>query len=183
MPHPESLVAQRQNPLMKRYRVDPGAAKIRDGAHARVGAATDPFHVEVVPENAGGRAWAIGIHHAVGGDHDLPNPGDVLAAALATCLHTTTRILADRVRIPVLDLDVTVAAEVDVRGCLMVDPSVPVGFQRMRVTARLRVPDDVDDDRLRPLTQMAERCCVVMQTLKGGTDVQTEWQVERAPAG
>jgi hypothetical protein len=64
----------------------------------------------------------------------------------------------------------------------LVDPSVSVGFQRMRVRARLRVPDGVDDNRVRPLTQMAERCCVVMQTLRGGTDVQTVRNVERAPS-
>lgn len=172
-------VPRRQKPLQKRYRSEPEAAWIEDGAHARIGGVEDAFHVEVVPHNAEGRRWDIGIHRAVGGDHDLPNPGDVLSAALAACLHTTTRMLAEHMKIPLLDLDIDVGAEVDVRGCLLVDSAVPVGFQRMRCSVRLRVPADVTDDRVQMLMQMAEHCCVVSRTLQSGTDVQTSLHVER----
>lgn len=175
----KSMVAQRQNPLRKSYRTDPQAAWITDGAVARVGDARDAFHGELVANNSGGQPWAIGIHRAVGGDHDLPNPGDILCAALAGCLHTTTRMLADRLDVPVLDLAISVTAEVDVRGCLLVDPNVPVGFQRMHVSVQLHVPDGIEPPRLRLLMDMAERCCVVEQTLAGGTEIHTDWEIKQ----
>ena len=116
----------------------------------------------------------FGIHRAVGGDHDLPNPGDLLCAALAACLDATIRMIADHFRVPLASLQVKVAAECDVRGCLMVDPAVPVGFQRLHCSVRLVPEGDVDRDDLHGLLAAAEKCCVVMQTLRGGVTVLTE---------
>lgn len=174
-----SHVAERQDPLRARYRTDAAAAWIRDGAETRIGQTRDAFHGEVVPNDADGRPWPFGIHRAVGGDHGLPNPGDLLSAALAACLHSTTCMLADRLQIPVVDLRVTVSEEVDVRGCLLVDPSVCTAFQHMHCEIHLRVPEGIQPAQLRLLMETAERCCVVMQTLKGGTDLRTHWEIEQ----
>lgn len=76
--------------------------------------------------------WSFGIHRAVGGYHDAPNPGDILCAALASCLDSTIRIIADRLGITLTSLEVDVTAEVDVRGTLVVNRDIPVGFQAMR---------------------------------------------------
>jgi uncharacterized OsmC-like protein len=165
--------------LIDRYRAEPAAARIEDGAETRLGEASDAFHGEVLPDNSHGHPLPFGIHRAVGGDHDLPNPGDLLSAALATCLHSTTRMVADRLHVEILDLSVHVTSDVDVRGCLLVDPSVPVGFQHMRAAIRVLVSDRADADRVRLLPMVAERCCVVFQTLKGGTDVACDWTIDR----
>lgn len=180
MPHSKrESVAQRQEPLRQRYRDEPQTAWISDQARALVGGATDPFHGAIEPANNGGTRWAYGIHHAVGGDHDAPSPGDLLCAALAACLHSSTRMLADWLSLTLIDIEVTVTAQIDVRGALMVDPSVPVGFQRMHCDVRLEVPAGIDGQRLKSLIASAEHCCPVRQTLKRGIAVDTDWHIDQ----
>jgi hypothetical protein len=126
-------VRSRQDPLRKHYKVSPEDARITDRAKTTGGTGTDPFHGNVVPGSEDyGVVWPFGIHRAVGGFHDLPNPGDLLAAALAACLDSTIRIIAGRMGVPLTSLSVEVAADVHVSGCLLVDREVPVGFQEMR---------------------------------------------------
>lgn len=172
-------VRARQKPLRKRYYAEPDAAHICDHARALPGAPPDPFHGVVVPDDNDGTRWAYGIHRAVGGDHDAPNPGDLLSAALAACLQSTTRILAEQLGITVLDIEVAVTAHVDVRGTLMVDNKVPVGFQRLHCDVRVETAAATSGEDLRALMAGAERACVVLQTLKGGTKVVTDWHVEQ----
>ena len=173
------LVPTRQKPLQQRYRTEPDAAWVRDEARAVVGSAADPFHGEIEPPNNAGKRWSFGIHRAVGGDHDAPNPGDLLAAALAACLHSTTRMIAQWLDIELADIEVAVGAECDVRGSLMVDSTVPIGFQHMDCNVWLQLARKTDDSRLKALMKHSEACCIVMQTLRGGPEVKTLWHVEQ----
>lgn len=175
------LVKQRQAPLRDLYAKQPAEARIFDGAQTANACAGDPFHGAVVPNHWPGQPLRFGIHRAVGGDHDLPNPGDLLCAALAACLDATIRMIADHFGVRLASLQVKVAGECDVRGCLMVDPAVPVGFQRLHCTVRLAPDGDVDRDDLHGLLAAAEKCCVVMQTLRGGVTVLTELEAMDAP--
>ncbi len=177
-----SLVQQRQNPLRERYEVVPVEARIFDGARTLNACTGDPFHGSVVPANAGGEPIGFGIHRAVGGDHDLPNPGDLLCAALAACLDSTLRMIADHLAIELESLQVKVTAECDVRGCLLVERGVPVGFQRMRCSVNLRPRGEVKAEKLQMLLTAAENSCVVLQTLRGGVVVQTEFEAADATA-
>lgn len=177
----EHLVPARQRVLQQQYRQAPHEAWIRDHARAIEAGSSDPFHGEVEPANNAGNRWAYGIHQAVGGDHDAPNPGDLLASALAACLHSTIRMVSQWLEIELADLEVDVSAEVDVRGALRVDSSVPVGFQRMNVNISGRVVSGGSDAAsLKILAGSAEACCVVMQTLKQGTDVRTDWRLSQS---
>ena len=97
-----------------------------------------PFPGTVALGEGCGAQWYLGLHGALGGNHDLPTPGDLLCAAVASCLDATIRTVADRLAIPIQALEVGVSAEADVRGALIVDPSVPVGFQNVRCCLRLR---------------------------------------------
>ncbi|MDT8895894.1 OsmC family protein [Halomonas sp. I1] len=174
----ECVVPTRQRVLHQQYREAPHEAWIRDYAQTVAGDTSDPFHGEVEPANNAGHRWAYGIHRAVGGDHDAPNPGDLLASALAACLHSTIGMISQWLEIEVADLTVDVSAEVDVRGALRVDSSVPVGFQRMHVSVTGRVVSGGNDTAsLKTLAGSAEACCVVMQTLKQGVDVRSEWRL------
>ena len=134
----DSLVQRRQDPLRTRYHTSPASAWISDGANTISACGGDPFHGVVVPANGTDAPIQFGIHRAVGGYHDHPNPGDLLSAALAACFDSTLRMIADHLGIRLKFLEVKVDAECDVRGCLLVERSVPVGFQRMRCCGRSR---------------------------------------------
>jgi uncharacterized OsmC-like protein len=177
-----SLVQQRQSPLRDRYRSVPAEARITDGAQTVNACGEDPFHGAVVPANGGDASLRFGIHRAVGGFHDYPNPGDLLSAALAACFDSTLRMLADHLGIRLESVEVRVDAECDVRGCLLVERAVPVGFQLMRCRVRLRPKDDVDEETIQMLVAAAEKSCVVMQTLRNGVAVQTRIDAGSAAA-
>lgn len=170
----EGIVRQRQGPLRERYRRDAAAAWIRDGARSVDACGEDPFHGNVVPANGGDAPLRFGIHRAVGGFHDYPNPGDLLSAALAACFDSTVRMVADHLGVRLESVEVEVTAECDVRGCLQVDPAVPVGFQRMRCSVRLQPSAGTDANKARMLVTVAENCCVVLQTLRNGVTVDAE---------
>ncbi|HTS23640.1 MAG TPA: OsmC family protein [Casimicrobiaceae bacterium] len=172
-----SLVQRRQDPLRARYRSAPAEAWISDAAQTISACGGDAFHGVVVPDNSVDAPLQFGIHRAVGGFHDYPNPGDLLSASLAACFDSTLRMIAEHLGIPLESLEVKVDAECDVRGCLLVEPAVAVGFQRMRCSVRLQTKNCVDEDTIKRLVAAAEHSCVVMQTLRNGVSVQT--QVER----
>jgi uncharacterized OsmC-like protein len=166
-------VRARQQPLRERYKVAPAEALITDHARTINGVETDPFHGTVVPGGQDyGVEWPFGIHRAVGGYHDGPNPGDLLCAALATCLDSTIRIIANRLSIALVALEVDVSADVDVRGTLVVDRRVPVGFQTMRCQVTIQAAEGTDPGLVEKLLAAAEYSCVNLQTLRSGVAVE-----------
>lgn len=171
-------VRDRQLPLYDRYEDAPEEATITDRAKTTDGTETDPFHGVIEPGSQDyGVAWGFGIHSAVGGFHDAPNPGDVLCAALAACLDSTTRIVAARLGVTLERLEVDVSADVDVRGTLVVERDVPVGFQSMRCHVDIQAEEGTDPERVTQLVEAAEYSCVNLQTLRGGVDVATSVDV------
>ncbi len=168
------LVLGRQEPLRQSYRSAPGDAWITDRAETVGGVTTDPFHALVVAGERQDEGWRVGIHRAVGGFHDQPNPGDILCAALASCLDTTLRMIAARLRVPIESLSVAVTGEVDVRGTLAVDPQVPVGLQRMSCRIEVEPGPEAAPGAVDRLLAAAERACVVLQTLRHGVPVGLE---------
>jgi uncharacterized OsmC-like protein len=167
-------VRERQDPLRERYKTATEEARITDRARTKDGLQTDPFHGQVVPGSQDyGIAWPLAIHKAVGGHHDGPNPGDMLCAALASCLDSTLRMIANRLGIGLRSLEVVVEADVDLRGTLVVDRSVPVGFQKMRCNVRLEAAEGTDPDIVKRLLAAAEHSCVNLQTLRSGVAIET----------
>ena len=167
---------ERQRPLMRQYKTDPEAAMIHDGACTVEGSLhrNDPVHGELRVGTSHPITVPVSIHSAVGGDHDGPNPGDFLVAALVGCFDTTFRIIADRLGIELEELSVSARAEVDVRGTLCVSPDVPVGFQRMVVAVNAKPVEGTPPDAMDNLLAMTEYCCVVMQTLQSGVTIETK---------
>jgi uncharacterized OsmC-like protein len=171
--HVTQLVKQRQDPLRARYRERPGEAQIVDHAKAN-SVGLYPFHGKVLVGD-GQEAWKFGIHRAIGGDHDLPNPGDILCASLAACLDSTVRMLAGRMGVGLAGLEVSVHAVADVRGCLMVERGVPAGFQRIDVDVHFKPEDGTDPALVSNLAGLAEQCCVILQTLRSDIPVTTRF--------
>lgn len=167
-------VRERQDDLRERYQDEPEAARITDRAKTTGGVGLNPFRGQVVPgsEDHGVRL-NFGIHRAVGGYHDAPNPGDLLCAALAACLDSTIRIIADRLGVTLTELEVDVSGDVDVRGTLMVDRDTPVGFQKVQCRVRIKAADGTDPKLLQRLLSASERSCINLQTLRSGVPIET----------
>lgn len=161
----KTTVQDAQAPLRSRYKEAPALAMVTD--HARTGGAqpSDPFHTTVEPMDGCGVSVPIGVHRALGGMHDAPTPGDLLCAALAACQDSAVRMVANRLGIEILALEVRVTAKVDVRGALGMVADVPVGFQSMTCDVALKVKDGTPSKLLESLRAAAQRCCVVQQTL------------------
>jgi len=167
-------VQKRQQPLQEHYKESPEDAMITDRAITTGYDLNDPWHGRIKPGSIDhGVAWKFGVHRAVGGYHDAPNPGDMLCAALATCLDSTIRLIANRMHITLKKLEVEVTANVDVRGTLVVDRDVPVGFQSMQCNVDIRAEDEFDPKKIEKLLRHAEYSCVNLQTLKEGLEIQT----------
>ena len=167
----KSLVLPRHNVLNKRYKENPELAMITDHAEVIGTNFHDPFRTEVVMSDELSVPFTIGVHRAVGGDHDYPNPGDMLCATLASCMESTLRMIANRYEIKLTKTVVKVSALVDVRGTLRTDPSVPVNFQSMNVDIEVAA-EGLDDKMLKILVAGAKKSCIIYQTLKKGIPVK-----------
>jgi uncharacterized OsmC-like protein len=159
-------VREAQAPLRACYKTDPRTALVVD--HGRTSGAdpSDPYHLSVEPLPGCGERVSVSVHKALGGPHDAPTPGDLLCAALAACQDSSVRMVANRLGVELEFLEVNVAGDVDVRGTLMVDRSVPVGFLEMRCDVQMRAKPGTDPRLLDKLQAAAEQSCVVLQTLR-----------------
>ncbi len=175
-----SLVAEKQAPLRSAYTQDPAQALTRK--HALTSASrippTDPFHGEVEVGRGYGVSLRYGLDRYVGGLHDLPNPGDILCAALAACQDGTIRMVANLLGVELEELEVEVSGELDVRGALAIDPGVRVGFEALDCRVRLRATPGTEPRHLKRLVAAAERYCVNVDTLRGGVRVEVETELE-----
>jgi uncharacterized OsmC-like protein len=180
MSHSPVIIAERQALLAKTYTQNSSKALITDSAstHANSTNLSDPLHSSVT---AGGFDIPVAVHCAVGGESDGAVPGDLLCAALASCLDSTLRIIANRLRLNLLSLEVRATADIDVRGTLCIDSNVAVGFQKMHLSASLAVADDVSHKLINALFQGAEHSCVVFQTLKLALPITTQFHSNIKP--
>jgi len=170
-----TMVQDAQAPLRSLYKETPAVAMVTDHARSCGSDPSDPFHSTVEPMDGCGVSVPIGVHRAVGGLHDAPTPGDMLCAALAACQDSAVRMVANRLGIEILDLEVRVTAQVDVRGALGMEADVPVGFQSMTCDVDLKVKEGTPSKLLESLRAAAQRCCVVQQTLHHPPPVQTRF--------
>ena len=173
----KTLVQDAQAPLRSLYRATPALAMVIDHARTCGTDPADPFHSRVEPMDGCGVVVPVGVHRAVGGLHDAPTPGDLLCAALAACQDSAVRMVANRLGVEILALQVRVTAQVDVRGALGIDAEVPVGFQSMTCDIDLKVKDGTPPKLREVLESAAQRCCVVQQTLHHPPPVTTRFLV------
>ena len=166
----KSEVAKRHKKLKEIYDDNPQKASIIDSAVVKGENLDDPFHSKVLMNDELNLPLKTGLHRAVGGDHDYSTPGDILSAALAVCFESTLRMIADKLEIQLEHTRVSVEASVDVRGTLMFDKSVPVGFQKMNMEVELG-SNNAGEKILNTLYRAALKSCVVYQTLKSGIPV------------
>ena len=165
-----SEVVKRHDRLKKLYNDDPEEALIVDSAVASGENQDDPFHSMVYMNDELNLPLKTGLHRAVGGDHDFSTPGDILCAALAVCLESRLRMIADRLEVQLSHTKVAAKADLDVRGTLQFDRSVKVGFQQIRLEVELGAKN-VGEKVLNTLFAAAVKSCVVYQTVKPGISI------------
>jgi len=175
-----SIIKERQQPLIANYLQNPQEAWITDMAIIEGKHLHDPLHTSVSINEELRVDFPIGVHRAVGGNHDFPNSGDLLCAALASCFDTALRMIANRLQITLLKTKVIATANVDVRGTLMVDKEVPVAFQSMGLEVEITVSNSVPAELADKLIKATERSCIVLQTLQRGTPVNVSANIIRA---
>lgn len=172
-----------QAPLRSLYREKPTLAMVVDHARSCGPNPADPFRSLVEPMDGCGVSIPVGVHRALGGPHDAPTPGDLLCAALAACQDSALRLVANRLGVEILALEVRVAAQVDVRGALGMADGVPVGFQSMTCDIDLKAKDGTAPKLLETLRVAAQRCCVVHQTLRHPPAITTRFGVLASDTG
>jgi uncharacterized OsmC-like protein len=153
-----------QRPLKDRYRSDPAVARVPTRAEARVDG--DAITATVV-----GWAGAVtaGLHPATGGDGSEACSADLLLQAVAACAGVTLRSVSVAMGVELREASVLVEGHWDARGTLGVDREAPVGLTDVAIT--FRFDTDADDATADRLVQLAERYCVVAQTLRTPPDV------------
>ncbi|WP_245933515.1 OsmC family protein [Arthrobacter livingstonensis] len=145
-----------QEPLKQRYMADPAAALVTLRADGDLGTGVS------CSVQTGHAMVEAGLHPGTGGDGLSICSGDMLLQALVACAGVTLGAVASSLGI---DVSGTVHAEgdLDFRGTLAVEKSVPVGFREIRL--RFDLVSDADGEKMAALIRLTERYCVVFQTL------------------
>jgi len=156
-----------QKPLKERYRERPDAARITLTAEASESDAPVACSVDV------GRAvQEAQAHVGVAGPGTAACSGDMLLGALAACAQLTCQMVASSMGIETDRIAVTVEGDLDLRGTLGVDKSVPAGFEAIRTRFDVDAPG-ATEEQIASLLEKTERYCTVLQTLRQPPPVKT----------
>ena len=147
-----------QAPLKERYKQEPASALVT----FKTQGALDVGRVACTLETTHGTAVA-GLHPAAGGTGADICSGDMLLEALVACAGVTLRAVATAMEIPLRAGTIRAEGDVDFRGTLGVDRTVPVGFRAIRLAVELDT--DAPQEKIDKLLQLTERYCIVFQTL------------------
>ena len=167
-------IKERQIPNKKGYEQSPETAIVTDHARSRSDKipASQPLYGSIEMGESNKAVQDFALHEGVGGDGGLPVPGDIFCGAIASCLDSAIRVVANHLGIQLAKLEVQVEGDVDLRGTLRIDPDVPVWFQHIRVNACIIPEDDVPAATLEAILAAAEYSCVILQTLRNMPDIQ-----------
>jgi uncharacterized OsmC-like protein len=158
-----------QAPLKDRYRMEPASAVITLKAEGRLGEGVScslQTHKALVE---------AGLHPATGGNGLEACSGDMLLEALVACAGVTLKAVATALELPLASGSVTAEGDLDFRGTLGVDREAPVGFRAIRL--RFDLTGDLSDEQRATLAKLTERYCVVYQTVRQATAVDTIFSV------
>ncbi|GIW95492.1 MAG: peroxiredoxin [Pirellulaceae bacterium] len=164
MVRPEQL-RDRQQPLKEAYRDDPSRAVVR----FRSRGVLVPQQIACRVETDHGAVFSA-LHLAAGGDEPSACSGNMLLDALVACLGVTLCAVAAAMGIAIERGSIEAEALFDFRGTLGVDRTVPVGIPRIDVGVNLA--SNASEEQQRRLLEIAERYCVIFQTLRNPPEVQ-----------
>ena len=164
-----------QQPLKDAYRQDPTAAR-----HTlRASVILDQESLSCALPARASQSVA-GLHPATGGDGTLACSAEMLLQSLAACAGVTLCAVATATGVSLQGGEVEAEGDLDFRGTLGVEKTVPVGLTAIRLSFRLLT--DASPDQLSSLARLTERYCVVFQTLKQPPVVTVDFQRGHAHA-
>lgn len=146
-------------PFKKQYSEDAASGLLTLQAQGR------PDANAIVCKVDTGRGLAVaGLHRRVGGSGRELCSGDMLLEALVACAGISLRAAATTLDIEIDSATVFAEGDVDLRGTLGLSDEVPVGFREIRL--RFDVKTGASKEKLDELLEIAERYCVVLDTLR-----------------
>ena len=146
-----------QAPLKTKYRENPDTALVTLRAEGRLGP-----NVTCKIESGKGHVEA-GLHPATGGDGRSACSAEALLEALVGCAGVTLNAVATALNIPLRTAKIRAEGDLDFRGTLGVSKDVAVGFKQIRLN--FDIDTDATEEQIATLVRLAERYCVVYQTL------------------
>ena len=157
-----------QAPLKEKYRDHPESAIITLRAQGKIGEGIS-CKIET------GRALAeAGLHLATGGTGMLVCSGDMLLEALVACAGVTLQAVSTAIGVDIRNGTVKAEGDLDFKGTLGVSKESPVGFKNIRL--QFDLDTDATDEQMASLKKLAEKYCVVYQTLTNGVSIETKYQ-------
>ena len=167
---------ERQAALKTVYRVQPAEAfKVY-----RVTAEIDVPAQIVRMETGHGPTVEAGLHPLAGGEPGTTCAAEMLLEALAGCVGITFSAVAGAMRLPLQNVSLTVEGDVDFRGTLGIDRTVPVGLLAIRMVFSLPSASMLDDAQQTRLKETTDRYCVVRQSLNPAIPVELRLSFENA---
>ncbi|HEX2655912.1 MAG TPA: OsmC family protein [Xanthobacteraceae bacterium] len=136
-----------------------------------VGTADDPTVTCKVTTGQG--LAKIGIHPKCGGSGLDLCSGDLLLEALIACAGVSLKAAATVLGIEVKSAAISAEGDVDFRGTLGISAEVPVGFKEIRL--RFDIDSDAPQEQLDQLVELADRFCIVFQTLQKSPKTTVEF--------
>ena len=164
---PDVDLRAEQAPLKREYESNPDAARITLTATGE-----EREDVRACSVDIGRAVYEAELHAGTGGPGVGACSGDLLLGALAACSQLTAQAVVANFDVDA-EVHVTVSGDLDLRGTMGVDESVPVGFESIRLD--VAVEGDLEPETETALAKYAERYCVVLQTLSGPPAVETTW--------
>ncbi|SHN25598.1 OsmC family protein [Mucilaginibacter sp. OK098] len=158
-----------QAPIKEKYKVEPGSALITLKAQGNIG---EGISCKV---DTGRALVEAGLHPATGGDGMLACSGDMLLEALVACAGVTLSAVATAIGVEIKSGTVKAEGDLDFRGTLGVSKEAAVGFKQIRLSFDL--DSDATEEQLASLSKLTERYCVIYQTIRGGTDLETSYNI------
>jgi len=153
-----------QEPLKNKYRSDPATALITLKAKSTM---NEGISCKI---ETGKALIEAGLHQATGGDGLMVCSGDMLLEALVGCAGVTLKAVATALDFKLMDVAIYAEGDIDFRGTLAVDRQAPVGFKNIRL--KYDIQTDETEERIKTLTRLTERYCIVFQTLSKSNNIE-----------
>jgi putative redox protein len=109
---------------------------------------------------------------ALAGEDSAPGPVDFALIALASCQTITYRFWAEKLGIALDDVEVTVEADLDLRGFFGLDEGVRPGFTAVRVAVTPKGPESAE--RYQELAAAVDAHCPVLDLFANSTPVEKQ---------